>query len=391
MVVCQKSKVDDWVEHFRTHYSEMETLNLTTKSKTTFKDKSRQLTNEISYIDLLLKGKRTQMVGVINYDLLFRRKELLKLKDFTLILDESSVIRNEKTKRAKFVMKMNPANVIMLSGTICGGKYENLYTQIKLLGWNISEKLYNTHYVNYEKIKVGLDIKKIVKKDDPYKNVERLKQKMRDHGAVFMKTEEVFDLPEQNFITVNVPVTKEYKKFKKNRLITVDGIEFVGDSTLSYRLYQRQLCTAYNPNKIQAFRDLLESTQDRLIVFYQFNCELDVLKSACEEFEKPVSIINGSERDLTAYENESNSVTLVQFQSGSMGLNLQKSNKIVYFSLTEEAELFEQSKKRIHRIGQKKPCFYYMLICQDSIEDQEILPMLKVRKEYTDDLFEETI
>ena len=71
-----------------------------------------------------------------------------------------------------------------------------------------------------------------------------------------------------------------------------------------------------------------------------------------------------------------------------MGLNLQKANKIVYFSLTEESELFEQSKKRIHRIGQKHPCFYYMLICRNSIEDQEILPTLNVRKEYKDDLFE---
>ena len=83
-------------------------------------------------------------------------------------------------------------------------------------------------------------------------------------------------------------------------------------------------------------------------------------------------------------------MTLVQYQAGAMGLNLQKANKIVYFSLTEESELFEQSKKRIHRIGQEKPCFYFILICQNSIEDQEILPMLNVRKERTDELFEET-
>jgi len=100
-------------------------------------------------------------------------------------------------------------------------------------------------------------------------------------------------------------------------------------------------------------------------------------------------MVNGSIKDLAAYEQESNSVTLVQYQAGAMGLNLQKANKIVYFSLTEESELFEQSKKRIHRIGQEKPCFYYILICQNSIEDTEILPTLNIRKERTDDLFEE--
>ena len=378
LVVCQKSKVQDWIDHFEENYPEAYLYDLTDKK---------------GFQAFLLwvhdDPTGTTNVGVINYDLIWRRKKLLDLKDFTLILDESSLIQNQKSNRCKFILKMQPTNVILLSGTPTGGKYENLWSQLHLLGWNISEKVYNAHYVNWKNIFVGGMIRKTVDKDNPYKNVERLKQKMRDHGAVFMKTEEVFDLPEQNFIQINVPTTKEYKKFKRDHLVTVDGIEFVGDSTLSFRLYQRQLCSAYNPHKVQAFRDLLESTQDRLIVFYNFNCELEELQAACNDLDRPCSMVNGSIKDLTAYEEESNSVTLVQYQSGAMGLNLQKANKIVYFSLTEESELFEQSKKRIHRIGQNRPCFYYLLICKNSIEDQEVLPMLNIRKELTDNLFEE--
>lgn len=382
LVVCQKSKVQDWVDHIQKHYGlKCETFNLTVKKD--FGLFMEEIQKEYP------QRFNQYYVGVINYDLIWRRKELLQLKDFTLILDESSLIQNQKSNRCKFVLKMEPQNVILLSGTPTGGKYENLWSQLHLLGWDISEKVYDSHYVNYKKIKVGTKIHKVVDKENPYRNVERLKQKMRDHGTVFMKTEEVFDLPEQNFIQVNVPVTKEYKKFKKDRLVTVDGVEFVGDSTLSYRLYQRQLCTAYNLNKVEAFRDLLQSTQDRLIVFYNFNCELVELQAACNDLNRPYSMVNGSIKDLVAYEQESNSVTLVQYQAGAMGLNLQKANKIVYFSLTEESELFEQSKKRIHRIGQEKPCFYFMLICQNSIEDTEILPTLNIRKELTDELFEE--
>lgn len=393
LIVCQKSKVQDWVDHFIDYYGQKLVVY--------------DLTNE-KQLNSFLKDPMIYATGVINYDLIWRKKELLKLKDFTLILDESSLIQNPKSNRSKFIMKLKPSNVILLSGTPTGGKYENLWTQMKLLGWDISEKLYNAHYVNWKKIYVGGVPRNIVNKDDPYKNTERLKQKMREHGAVFMKTEEVFDLPLQNFVEIHVPITKEYKKFKRDKLITIDTenlcefkddsdfygkdatpkVELVGDSLLSYRLYQRQLCTAYNPNKIQAFEDLLESTQDRLIVFYNFNCELEKLQTVCKNHDRPCSVMNGSVKDLTAYETESNSVTLVQYQAGAMGLNLQKANKIVYFSLTEEAELFEQSKKRIHRIGQTKPCFYYILICQNSIEDMEILPTLNIRKEWTDNLFQ---
>ena len=376
LVVCQKSKIQDWIEHFKQYYSMVFTVIDGTKEKMDFIFKS-------------LEVNVCPTVIVINYELLWRRKELLNLSNFTLMLDESSLIQNSKSKRTKFILKMNPKNVILLSGTPCSGKYENLYSQLHLLGWNISEKVYNRHYVNWQNIKVGGFIHKVVDKYDPYKNVERLKQKMREHGADFLKTDEVFDLPHQNFQIINVPVTKEYKKFKKDHLVTVDGTEFVGDSTLSFRLYQRQLCTAYNPNKVEAFRDLIESTQDRLIVFYQFNCEAQVLIHVANECERPWCIVNGKEKNLAAYENHDNSITFVQYQAGAMGLNLQKANKIIYFSLTEESEMFEQSKKRIHRIGQNKPCFYYLLVCNNSIEDQEILPTLNVRKDRTNELFKE--
>ena len=102
--------------------------------------------------------------------------------------------------------------------------------------------------------------------------------------------------------------------------------------------------------------------------------------------ERPISIINGKEKDLTAYEESADSITFVQYQAGAMGLNLQKANKIIYFSLTDRSELYEQSKKRIHRIGQETTCFYYQLLCPGTIEE-DILATLQMRKDYTDELF----
>ena len=245
---------------------------------------------------------------------------------------------------------------------------------------------YNKQYINWKKIDVGGFPQWIVDKDDPYKNIDRLKSKMREHGAVFMKTEECFELPEQTFITVNCGSSKEYRKFKKDSIITIDEVELVGDTTLTKLMYLRMLCGQYSENKLQSFKDLVESTNDRLIVFYNFNEELKQLKGIAESLERPISEVNGHVKDLDAYENEDNSITFVQYQSGSMGLNLQKANKIIYFTLPLSSEHFEQSKKRTHRIGQEKPCFYYLLICKNTIEE-EILQTLETRKDYTDYLF----
>ncbi len=383
LIVCQKSKVQDWVDHFVYHYEsekDMMIYDCTLWKKSDWDEVGADPNFQND------PHERTVYVLVINYDLIWRRKDLLKLMDFTLMLDESSLIQNVKAKRTKFILKMNPSNLILLSGTPTSGKYENLWTQIHLLGWGISQDVYNKQYINWKKIDLGGFTQSIVDRDNPYKNVDRLKQKMRDHGAVFMKTEECFDLPDQTFIKQYVPSTKEYSKFMKNSIVTIDTVTLVGDTTLTKRMYARQLCGQYCERKLEAFKELVESTNDRLVVFYNFKEEVRKLINIANELERPWSIVSGDAKNLEAYESCDDSITFVQYQAGAMGLNLQKANKMIYFSLPERSDLFEQSKKRIHRIGQNNPCFYYILMCKGSVEEM-IYQALKERKDFTDELF----
>ena len=381
LVVCQKSKIDDWVDHFKTFYPEYMVLNLTKKTESiTFRD----AVNTKELYD------RPDVIGVINYDLIFRRSWVLELENFTLLLDESGLISNEQAKRSKFILKLKPESVILLSGTPTAGKYEKLWSQLKLLGWDIDKKAYWKSYVDTEWIEEDTGFKREVIRG--YKNTEHLMKRLSQFGAVFMKTDEVIDLPEQIEQNIMLEPTKQYKVFTKNQyLMMPDGTELVGDNTLTRMLYQRQLCGQYHDEKIQAFRDLVESTEDRLIVFYNFNQELSKLWKVAIELERPVSFLNGSTKDLNSYELHENSITFIQYQAGAMGGNFQKANKIIYFTLPlgkGSCDLWEQSKKRIHRIGQNKPCFYYYLLVKNSIEIYN-LEMLRLGKELTDELFKE--
>lgn len=170
LVICQKSKVQDWVEHFREHYN-IGVFDLTDK---------RQFEE--------FTGTVGKFVGVINYDLVFRRSYFANISGFTMMLDESSIIQNETAKRSKFILKMHPENVILLSGTPTAGKYEKLWSQLHLLGWGIKKELFYKQYVEMEWIEgseSGFRIPHIT----GYKNVDRLKMKLADHGAIFMKSE----------------------------------------------------------------------------------------------------------------------------------------------------------------------------------------------------------
>lgn len=360
LLICQCSKIEDWIEHFQSYYPNLNIIDYTQK-----------------------RASIGQGLIVVNYELAFRRKELLELERFTLMLDESSMIQNETAKRSKFALKLSPDNVILLSGTPTSGKYEKLWSQIQLLGWKISKKLFWQQYVDTEFLEVNGFPIRVIK---GYKNVDRLKRKLAQYGAVFMKSEEVFDLPEKFDNKIMVNSTKEYRKFIRTSIVAIDGKDLVGDTTLTKRLYARQLCGQYNQAKLDAFKDLMDSTEDRLIVFYNFNEELQRMIDLLED-DRPVSIVNGNIKDLSAYEADANSITFVQYQAGAKGLNLQKANKIIYFTLTQSCEDWMQSKKRIHRIGQDRACFYYYLLCKHSVEI-EVLKALESGRDYTDDLFE---
>lgn len=361
LVICQKSKIDDWKEHFERFYPEYKVIVFNKQS-----------------LDII----PPESILIVNYDKVWRRPEISRLRDFTLLLDESSMIKNERSNRSKFVLQLHAENVILLSGTPTGGKYEELISQVNLLGWHISKDLFLKQYTvrEWDELDGGY---KII----GYQRTERMKKKLREHGAIFMKTEEVFDLPLQNHINVKCKCPKIYKDFAKHHMVEINNEMLIGDTPASAKMYLRQLAGAFNKNKLDQLKDLMESTNDRLIIFYQFKRDYEAIKMICEELKRPLSTINGDIKDLDAYEKQENSVSLIQYQAGAMGLNLQKANKIIYFTLTDMSELFEQSKKRIHRIGQEKPCFYYYLLTEGTIE-WRMLQVLKERKDYSDALFE---
>ncbi len=382
VVICQKSKIDDWVQHFKDYYPSDRVMNLTKKSEA-INFRTLVDTKELYKMDI-------QIVGVINYDLTFRRDWLLKISEFTMMLDESSLITNETAKRSKFILKMKPESVILLSGTPTAGKYERLWSQVQLLGWNITKKAFYNSYVVTEWVENGDGFKREV--ITGYKHTEHLKKKLASYGCIFMKTSEVLELPEQTEQKIFFKSTKEYRYFIKNSYLMFDDVELVGDNSLTKMLYARQLCGQYHKGKLQGLRDLVESTQDRLIVFYNFTAELDVMQRVLNDLNRPYSVVNGQKKDLTAYENANDSITFIQYQAGAMGGNYQKANKIIYYTLPlgkGSCDMWEQSKKRIHRIGQAKPCFYYYLLVKGTVEERN-LAALKEGKELTDELFKNT-
>lgn len=373
LVVCQKSKVDDWIDHFLTNY-DVPVVNLTTSAG------MRALER---YVETKSK---TKTVFVINYDILHRRSLLESLRSLAVLYDESSLLQNTGTKRTRAAMYLaERANgVVLLSGTPTDGKYERLWTQLHMLGWGISERLYWLQYVKTETTMVeGFPVTKVL----GYQHERRLVDKMVSLGCDFLRTSDVLDMPEQRFVDVWCRRSREYATFAKDRVLEAFGREFVGDSTFGAMTCERLLASAYSEGKLRAFEDLVSGTSDRIVVFYNFDVELEAMRWQLAKYKRPMSLLNGEWHDLRKFRENGDGIVFVQYQAGAMGVNLQEARYAVYFSPPLASSLFEQSKKRIHRVGQDRPCTYYLLKSEGTIEG-EIYATLAKRMDYTDRLFE---
>lgn len=367
LIVCQKSQVEYWINHFQTNYPHVTVTDLTKIKK--------------MGLDIIKPG-----VMVINYDLIWRRNILLSLKHFSLMLDESSLIQNMQAKRTKFILKMNPTNVILLSGTpvsggqlnkdegLIYGKYENLISQLHLLGWKISKTAFWDRYCNWTVKQYG-EVR--VKEIESYKNIKELNAKLKDMGCVFRRTEDLVELPDYAEQTIYVKPIPEYKKMAKNGIVEIDGDELIGDIPLTKLLRLRQLCANYNHEKASVLADLLESLDnERVIVFYTFVPELEVIKSVVGD-SRPLFQINGETKDwdeatFSKPENR-NAVVACQYYSGSRGHNMQAAKYIIYMSVTDSAEFFDQSRGRIRRGGQKADrVMYYHIVVRGTVEEKEL-------------------
>ena len=113
IIICPKSVVDTWENHLKIYYPQYQIFKY-----------------------MIPEQLPKRSVIIINYDLIWRRKEFMDLRDYTLILDESQSIKNSTTNRTKFIMKLNFKDLILLSGTptrrkIWGSAYAMSYARME--------------------------------------------------------------------------------------------------------------------------------------------------------------------------------------------------------------------------------------------------------------------
>jgi hypothetical protein len=147
--------------------------------------------------------------------------------------------------------------------------------------------------------------------------------------------------------------------------------------------------TNSHPTRLQAIGDLLNK-HPRLIVFYNFNYELDILRTTGDfllpDLSLPIAEWNGQKHEQIP--DSERWLYLVQYAAGAEGWNCVSTDAMAMYSLPYSYKLWEQAHGRIDRLNTSfTDLFYYYLRSKAPI-DWAIWRSLKAKKSFQFDHFD---
>lgn len=194
----------------------------------------------------------------------------------------------------------------------------------------------------------------------------------------------------RNQILIHMPYSKETVRHSKS--VSVDYDADLLDTVIRRRwhpyeerpirdiaelfMVMRRVVNSH-PSRLRAIRKLLK-LHPKLIVFYNFNYELEALRGL--QSLTTVAEWNGHKHELLP---ETDSwVYLVQYAAGSEGWNCTETDATTFYSLPYSYKYWEQAHGRIDRMNTPYRDLYYYSLRSKAPIDKMILATLKAKKNF---------
>lgn len=299
---------------------------------------------------------------------------------------------------------------------------EDTWKQIKACtSYEMANGLYGVSLATYTTVQMQ------EKYSGPYRGVEEL-QKFIMKDAMFVRTEDVVDMPERNYIKklIDMSVEQEaaYKQMEKDMIAQYKDKEMTASSKLTMYLRLQQIASGFissvpmparseyvsqeeyekailewaedpPPKEItwfdtvpkvqQLLIDMEELQGNPAIVVTHFSAEASRLYEELTKAGHKCCLITGWKRvgSIEAFQKGEYDVMVANIRVIAMGFNLQNSHHMIFYSNTFSLEDRIQVEGRIYRTGQTNTCNYLDYISSDTI-DMKVFAALAMKKTISD-------
>lgn len=140
-----------------------------------------------------------------------------------------------------------------------------------------------------------------------------------------------------------------------------------------------------SPDRLAVVLELMEK-HPRLIIFYSFDYELEMLRTIAEK-RKDVTVAEWNGHKHEDVPQSEQWVYLVQYVAGAEAWNCTTTDAICFYSLTYSYKNFEQAQGRIDRLNTPYTDLHYYILVSDSMIDKAVSKALNAKKTFNESDF----
>jgi SNF2 family DNA or RNA helicase len=375
IVVCPSSLYINWQKEISRFAPELTTLIISGSAEER---------------EVLIKKASKYDVIITSYDLLKRDIEKYEKTSFKYVIaDEAQYIKNNNTKNAKALKKLNSEIRFALTGT----PMENSLSEL----WSIFDFVMPGYLFSYKRFREEFESPII--KDDSKEAMSRLQSLVSPFILRRIKKDVLKELPDKTETIMYSEMTHEQSKLYKSYLLKAKnemnaeikdkGFENSQIKILSLITRLRQLCCHPSlfienyedeSSKLNQCIELIEgaiNSGHKILLFSQFTSMLDIIKKELDSKKIKYYILTGQTKVDTRIElvesfNKSKDVGvfLISLKAGGTGLNLTGADMVIHYDPWWNLSAQNQATDRAYRIGQKSNVQVFKLITENSIEEK---------------------
>jgi SNF2 family DNA or RNA helicase len=336
---------------------------------------------------------------ICNYEQVLRDiLDIEQVKWDLIVLDEGQRIKNWESKTARVVKGLRSTFALVLSGTPLENRLEDLYSVVQFIDQRRlgpGFRFFNQHRIVDEKGKVL-----------GYKNLDQLRGNLRP--ILLRRTRESvrLDLPPRTTEIVRITPTDEQLALHNTHMQTVAAIvrrKFLTEMDLLRLRIALLMCRMAADSTLLVtkeppgfsskldhlaglFDDLFDEAGRKVVLFTEWTGMLDLIEPLLQKRKLRYVRLDGSvpqkkrQELVHEFQTDPDCKLFLTTNAGSTGLNLQAANTVINVDLPWNPAVLEQRIGRAHRMGQKRPVQVYVLVTENTIEEN-LLQTLSAKKD----------